>query len=421
MDENDAAEFDVLLADVPQNVEQADQKKVETKKTSPKKETTESKPFMVKREWAKKAESDDDALYESYRRSKGIDSIKDLEKWTYDNVIKYDEGKLFQTLFESDDLFSNPGLMTHDGARPFVNGVVQNDDVSRQNNSIEFGFKVLVRAIVQDLFKEKARGLVLRNIEARFGANPNKARRVEFGKFLDEILRHSTEIEGNHGRNYTKLDKFFLEFIKEDFWKFSTEAKNGSYPIGVYCKEPFIIPKNKWLALFLQEGLLCNFLIYKTSLLLLTCFEFTLTNLEKHNAFCWENMTAMRYVAKTTNYNNLIEVFSANLADEYQEALTQLNMLIRDPTVLRPGEKSIMLLTPFNTGWEWVEKRQNIKAVEVWSENCQMSEITRPITMDQMIRTFLFELSDDSLYYDNENRDRRYSYQRSLRRVFNFL
>lgn len=132
-------------------------------------------------------------------------------------------------------------------------------------------------------------------------------------------------------------------------------------------------------------------------------------------------MTAMRYVAKTTNYNNLIEVFSANLADEYQEALTQLNMLIRDPTVLRPGEKSIMLLTPFNTGWEWVEKRQNIKAVEVWSENCQMSEITRPITMDQMIRTFLFELSDDSLYYDNENRDRRYSYQRSLRRVFNFL
>lgn len=124
----------------------------------------------------------------------------------------------------------------------------------------------------------------------------------------------------------------------------------------------------------------------------------------------------MRYIAKTTNHSNLMDVFTISLADEYQEALVHLNRLIRDPTVLKPGTKSIVLLTPLNTRWEWNEIKQNIDVFEVWSENCQMSEITEPISMDQMIRHFLDELNDNSAYDSDDNQDiRRYAYQRSLR------
>lgn len=126
----------------------------------------------------------------------------------------------------------------------------------------------------------------------------------------------------------------------------------------------------------------------------------------------------MRYIAKTTNHNNLMDVFTISLADEYQEAMVHLNRLIRDPTVLKPGTKSIVLITPLNTNWEWNERKQNIEVFEDWSENCQMSEITIPISMDQMIQFFLDELNDDSAYANDENMDRRYGYQRSLRKDF---
>lgn len=212
LDETDAAEFDGLLADAIPPVPE----KIEKVKTSTTDKKTEEK-FMIKRDWAKKAECDDDSVYEGYRRTKGLDSIKDLVKWTKDNVIKFENGKMFQTLFESDDLFNNPGLLTHEGARSFVEDVLNNREVNRHSNTLEFGFKTFVRAIVPEIFKEKARGLVLRNLEAKWGTGPNKASRIEFGIFLDEVLKYSSEIEGNHGRNYTNMDKFMLEHLKNDF------------------------------------------------------------------------------------------------------------------------------------------------------------------------------------------------------------
>ena len=115
---------------------------------------------------------------------------------------------------------------------------------------------------------------------------------------------------------------------------------------------------------------------------------------------------------KTTNHNNMIDVFSIALADEYKEAMVHLNKLIRDPTALKPGAKSIVLLTPCNTGWKWDESKQNVKAIERWSDNMQMSEITKPITMDDMIRHFLHEMNDNSLY--GEDSSLRYSCQRSF-------
>ena len=73
----------------------------------------------------------------------------------------------------------------------------------------------------------------------------------------------------------------------------------------------------------------------------------------------------------------MIDAFSIQLGDEYQEAMAHLARILRNPTVLRPGEKSIVLLTPLNTGWEWIERKQNVRAIEVWSENNQVSEITK--------------------------------------------
>ena len=123
-----------------------------------------------------------------------------------------------------------------------------------------------------------------------------------------------------------ELDKCSLEHAKNDLFKYSTEEKTGSYQIEVYSKR-LIIPKDRWLLLLLQ-----------------------------HNSFCWENVTAMRFLCKSTNFTNLQDVFFIQLADEYQEAITHLNMLLGDPTVVRPGDKSIVLITPLNTGWCWNDK-----------------------------------------------------------------
>ena len=101
------------------------------------------------------------------------------------------------------------------------------------------------------------------------------------------------------------------------------------------------------------------------------------SRLIKHSSFCWENMTAMRYMHKTTSFINMQNTFQRRLTEEYQEATIALNKLVRDATVLAPGVKSLVLLTPFNTGWEWVERKQNIRSVEVWADGNQISEITQ--------------------------------------------
>ena len=101
------------------------------------------------------------------------------------------------------------------------------------------------------------------------------------------------------------------------------------------------------------------------------------SHLIKHSSFCWENMTAMRYMYKTTSFINMQNTFQRRLTEEYQEALVTLSKLIRDATVLAPEMKSLVLLTPFNTGWEWVEGKQNIRSIEVWADGNQISEITQ--------------------------------------------
>lgn len=249
--EADAEEFDNLLADVPI----PDEPKTSKKEPEPVPTVVQDgAEFTVKRSWAKKAESDVNTVYDGFRRSKCLESIADLEKWTCENVIKFEKGKMFETLFMSDDLFDNPGLEQHAGARPFLENMVRNNAISRESNSKEFGFKALVRQIVKDIFKDKVRGLILRNIEATLNSNPYRAMRVKFGKFLDEVLKHSEEIDGNHGRKYTKIDKNKLEHIKNAKLGFTTRAKNGTYEINVYC-EDMIIPKNSWLLLLLQVGM----------------------------------------------------------------------------------------------------------------------------------------------------------------------
>ena len=181
-----------------------------------------------------------------------MESIKDLEKWVLENVMEYPEGKMFETLLGSDDLFDNPGMNNHHGARPFIENMVENRRVHRACNSREIGFHAFLRAIYMDIFKEKTRGLVIRNTEAKIGATTYRGLRTELGRFLDEIMKHGTVIEGNHGRDYLSVDKFLMEHIKNRFFEFTTREKIGSFEIQVYCKE-VTIPKTKWLLLLLQE------------------------------------------------------------------------------------------------------------------------------------------------------------------------
>ena len=85
----------------------------------------------------------------------------------------------------------------------------------------------------------------------------------------------------------------------------------------------------------------------------------------------------MRYLYMTTSFTNMKNIFGDIFADEYLEAMAELTRMIRDSTILTPGVKSLVLLTPFNTGWEWIEEKQNVKAVEIWSDNNQISELTQ--------------------------------------------
>lgn len=85
----------------------------------------------------------------------------------------------------------------------------------------------------------------------------------------------------------------------------------------------------------------------------------------------------MRYLYVTTSFTNMKNIFRDTFADEYLEAMAELTRMIRDSTILTPGMKSLVLLTPFNTGWEWIEEKQNVKAVEIWSDNNQISELTQ--------------------------------------------
>ena len=206
--------------------------------------------FTIKRGWAKRSENDDKSIY--HKNVKNLESIKDLEKWVKENVMDFPEGKMFETLLGSEDLFDNPGLNNHEGARPFVENIMENREIIRADNSREIGFHTFLRALYSDLFKEKARGLVLRNTEVKIGATAYRTMRMELGIFLDEIMKHGSVIQGNHGRDYLSVDKFLMEHIKNHRFDFTTKEKIGSFEIQVYCKE-VTVPKNKWLLMLLEE------------------------------------------------------------------------------------------------------------------------------------------------------------------------
>ena len=266
LNETDAEVFEDLLAPVQAQEEGSDNNSNEKKTSSAKETQSASKgnpqptnvandewQFVVKRPWVTKSENEKDTLYVNFRGNKGLGAIKDLKSWSEINVMSTPEGKLFETLLGSDDLFDNPGLSEHEGARPFFENLAANREVIRASNSREFGFNAFMRAVLQDIFKEKARGLVLRNLEVKLGRTPHREMRIEFGKFLDEVLKNGVEIERND-RRYVQVDKFLMEHIKNDKLQFTTQEKIGSYEINVYCKE-LCIPKDRWLLLLLQVWL----------------------------------------------------------------------------------------------------------------------------------------------------------------------
>ena len=113
--------------------------------------------------------------------------------------------------------------------------------------------------------------------------------------------------------------------------------------------------------------------------------------------------------------NRLQDVFNSNQMDEYNEGLALLNRLIKDPTTLRPGNKSVVFLTPFNSEWFWNNKTYNVEAKETWAETNLMSELTIPVSMDKMIDCMLDEMSSETIRFNGVNAQLIYELQKSLR------
>ena len=205
-------------------------KKEEKTKASPAEVKNEPR-LVIKRDWAKKAEDDDDAVYDGFRKYKGFDSIANITDWTRQNVLNFEEGKMFETLMGYDGLFDNHGLEQHDGSVGYLRDVVNNKGIIRKSNSKEFGFMMVTRSIVKDVFKEKCRGLVLKNLQVRDNAGKAREMRVQFGKFLDEVIRQAEKKDGNFGRKFLDIDRFKLETIKNNLLPYTTGDKTGTYEI----------------------------------------------------------------------------------------------------------------------------------------------------------------------------------------------
>ena len=123
----------------------------------------------------------------------------------------------------------------------------------------------------------------------------------------------------------------------------------------------------------------------------------------------------IRYCCNTMYRNRLQDVFNSNQMDEYNEGLALLNRLIKDPTTLRPGNKSVVFLTPFNSEWFWNNKTYNVEAKETWAETNLMSELTIPVSMDKMIDCMLDEMSSETIRFNGVNAQLIYELQKSLR------
>ena len=320
--------------------------------------------FFVKKKFAKLAESDRDNVYNSNKRTKCLESITDLETWVNENVVSFENGKMFETLMTSDVLFDNPGLKDHDNAQDYLRAKRQPplNATPSGGNSIEFGFKIFVRSVVKDVFKGKAKGLAIRNFEAATSRGCTREFRTKFGKFLDEIMRAADTKETESGRLFIQLDRFKLEEIKEANVSFFTNEKIGTYPIDVYTTD-LIIQKDIWLIRLLE-----------------------------FNSFCWDTVTMMRYVARKTKAP-LLEYFSPTEVNEYNDSSVKLVKMLRDPTIVTPGPISLTLMTPFNTSWSWDDTYYIIRPNETWTESNVISELVEPITIDKMLEILIDPIS----------------------------
>ena len=320
--------------------------------------------FFVKKKYAKLAESDRDSVYDTDRRTKCLETITDLAGWTNENVVQFENGKLFQTLLTSDALFENKGLSDHENAQDYLRAKTQ-PPINRGppgGNTMEFGFKVFARNVIKDVFKCKARGLALRNFEVATSRGCTRAFRAKFGEFLDKILEVAEEKEGSAGRLYIQIDRFKLEEIKEEKVSYLTDEKIGTYPIDVYTAD-VIVSKNKWLV-----------------------------DLLDFNSFCWDAVTMMRFVARKTKAP-LQEFFSNTEVNEYNESSLKLVKMFRDSNLLKPGPISITLMTPFNTSWFWDDTIFIIRPIETWTEYNIVSELTKPVTLDKMLEILIDPIS----------------------------
>ena len=90
--------------------------------------------------------------------------------------------------------------------------------------------------------------------------------------------------------------------------------------------------------------------------------------------------------------------------------------MLKDPTVLAPGHKSVVFMTPFNSDWYWSNRTFNVKANEVWSETNVMSELTIPVSLDKMIECMLPEMDKDVIRYNSPSGNLALEYQKSLRK-----
>ena len=332
LNETDAREFDDLL-ELPATSTQSTASDSQTASTSKQTTTTSARmksvivkveeetkedeseeEFVVKRPWAWKAETDEEAVYFPNRRTKCFESIKDLMTWTRKNVVDFEPGKMFETLLSTEELFNDPGLENHPSSDDYFNRLSENQNAGRKSNSFEFGFRCFARKIFMVVFKEKAYGLVNRNFTGLRGWNKQKQMKA-LGKFMDKVLTTAERVDYEFEEDVRyELDRFEVEKIKDEFIPFTTNNKAGSYEIEVYSKD-VSIGEDEWLLLLL-----------------------------KHTAFAWENLTMMRAKQKA-NRSSRLQLFFPNLkVGEYFEGVSHLDKLIRNPNILAPGTWSKLFM-----------------------------------------------------------------------------
>ena len=299
--------------------------------------------------------------------------------------MDFPDGKMFQTLLESDLLFENPGLTDHEGAQQYLIDRERSPLNSRPayGNSLEIGFKAFIRNTMKDVFKEKSLGLVLRNFEVHTVHSCPKPIRKRFGEFLDDILNVAQIKENSAGRLYFELDRFRLEDIKDKHVSFLTDEKSGTFPIDIYTKDVLLF-NNNWLIRLLE-----------------------------FNSYSWESITMMRYKSRAEGHR-LSHFFFQSEINQYNNAQTKLQKIYRDATIAPPGPISRALTTPLNTSWYWDEMYFTIKAKETWDERNLKSDIVMPVTLDKMIEILLEPMTNNNLRISGSNPDLVYEYHGSL-------